>query len=96
MQKRIAGALGILVALGVFGVVTVGGAVGAASTKVACPAPGAQATGLVTAIANANAAGGGSINLTAGCTYNLLHLDNAQPMTGANTSSLRRTPEDLP
>ena len=84
MHKRLTGALGALVALAAFGAVVAGGAGAAASTNVPCPASGVQATGLVTAIANANAAGGGSINLAAGCTYSLLHPDNVRPRTGAN------------
>lgn len=40
-------------------------------TAVPCPSPGVQATALVNAIAAANVAGGGTVNLASGCTYTL-------------------------
>jgi predicted outer membrane repeat protein len=46
---------------------------------VPCPGPGGGAGGLVAAITAANHAGGGTINLTPGCTYNLKTANNTHP-----------------
>ena len=90
MLQRVLGRAGWL---GIVGVCT------AAATLVAATAAGAatsvnvacgDSAGLVAAVNSANAAGGGSINLAAGCTYSLTTRDN----TAAGRQ--RPTGRDLP
>lgn len=52
-----------------------------ASTSVPCSAQGA---GLIAALDAANSSGGGTVNLAAGCTYQLSGVDNSNPDTGSN------------
>ena len=70
---------GSLAAVAVFGLPSAG--IAAASTNVSCAA---GQTGLIAAINAANSSGGGTINLAAGCTYQLSGVDNSDPMTGDN------------
>jgi hypothetical protein len=46
--------------------------------------PARGPAGLIAAISAANAGGGTTINLAAGCTYQLTAADNTNPMLGAN------------
>ncbi len=55
------------------------------TVNVPCSGAGGGVAGLITAIDTANAAGGGIINLAAGCTYALNAANSGNPMTtGAN------------
>jgi hypothetical protein len=71
--------VGTLAAAAVFGLPSAG--LASASASVSCSA---GATGLIAAINAANSSGGGTINLAAGCTYQLSGVDNSDPMTGDN------------
>src|SRR5690349_12573365 len=69
-HTRRLGVLGICTAAVALVAATAGGA--ATSTNVAC----GDSAGLVAAVNAANAAGGGTINLAAGCTYSLTTRNN--------------------
>src|ERR1017187_7272195 len=51
---------------------------------VPCSGPGGGPAGLIAAINTANASGGATINLAAGCTYALTAANNTNPMLGDN------------
>jgi hypothetical protein len=72
---------GALLALAVL---PAGAAAAGTGVNVPCSGSGGGAAGLITAITAANAAGGGTINLAAGCTYQLTAADNNSPMLGGN------------
>src|SRR5262245_12228806 len=72
-------AAGLVAAVTLLGVASDGRA--SASSNVSCAA---GASGLIAAISAANAAGGGTISLAKGCTYQLSGVDNTDPMTGDN------------
>src|SRR2546429_4978408 len=83
-----AGRLGVLVVATAAGALVASTAAGAAaSVNVSCSAGGA---GLVVAVNTVNAAGGGSINLAAGCTYSLTAANN--PAVGGNGLPVVVTP----
>src|SRR5437667_7199108 len=69
----------LLAVISMFGLAS--GGLASASANVPC---GAGAVGLIAAINTANGSGGGTINLAAGCTYQLSGVDNGNPMTGDN------------
>jgi len=66
-------------AVSMFGVASAG--LASTSANVPCAA---GAAGLIAAIDTANSNGGGTINLAAGCTYQLTGADNGNPATGDN------------
>src|SRR2546421_2798032 len=79
MDRRLAGRWSVLVAGVVCAAVTAlatSAANAAPSITVPCSGPGGGAAGLVAAVNAANTAGGGSINLAAGCTYSLTTRNN--------------------
>ena len=51
---------------------------------VPCSGPGGGPAGLIAAISTADASGGATINLAAGCTYALTAANNTNPMLGDN------------
>jgi hypothetical protein len=55
-----------------------------AAATVPCSGPGGGSAGLIAAINAANASGGATINLAAGCTYALTAANNTTPMLGDN------------
>jgi hypothetical protein len=55
-----------------------------AGARVPCSGAGGGAAGLIAAINAANAGGGATINLAAGCTYPLTAANNTNPMLGGN------------
>ena len=72
---------GALLALAVL---PAGTAVAGTVVSVPCSGSGGGAAGLIAAIGAADAGGGGTINLAAGCTYQLTAANNTSPMLGAN------------
>jgi hypothetical protein len=56
---------------------------------------GGGAAGLIAAIGAADAGGGGTINLAAGCTYQLTAANNTSPMLGANGLPVITSPVTL-
>src|SRR5260370_36290734 len=56
----------------------------AATVSVPCSGPGGGPAGLIAAISAANASGGATINLAAGCTYQLTAANNTSPTLGSN------------
>src|SRR5262249_46753951 len=67
---------------------TAAGGSASASASVSCSA---GASGLITAINAANAAGGGTISLEKGCTYQFSGRNNSDPMTGDNALPVVKT-----
>jgi hypothetical protein len=72
-----------------------GAAAAGTGVSVPCSRPGGGAAGLIAAINAANAAGGGTINLVAGCTYQLTTADNTSPMLGGNGLPVITSPVTL-
>src|SRR5260370_20505290 len=56
----------------------------AATVSVPCSGPGGGPAGLIAALSAANATGGATINLAAGCTYQLTAANNTSPTLGNN------------
>jgi predicted outer membrane repeat protein len=56
----------------------------AATVNVPCSGPAGGPAGLVAAISAANGSGGATINLAAGCTYQLTTANNTSPTLGSN------------
>ena len=54
------------------------------TVSVPCSGPAGGTAGLIAAISAANANGGATINLAAGCTYQLTAADNTSPTLGGN------------
>src|SRR5437660_664681 len=65
----------------------------ASTVSVPCSGPAGGAAGLIAAISAANASGGATINLAAGCTYQLTAAHNTSPALGADLLSGRARPE---
>ena len=80
-RKLILAGTGALLALAVL---PAGTAAAGTGVSVPCSGSGGGVAGLIAAITAANAAAGGTINLAAGCTYQLTAADNTSPMLGAN------------
>lgn len=79
-------AAGLAAAVALLGMASGGRA--SASSNVSCAA---GASGLIAAIDAANAAGGGTISLAKGCTYQLSGVNNTDPMTGDNALPVVKT-----
>ena len=63
--------------------------------SVPCSGSGGGAAGLIAAVNAANAAGGGTIDLAAGCTYRLTAADNTSPTLGGNGLTVITSPVTL-
>src|SRR5438552_2369718 len=83
---------GTLLALAVL---PAGMAAAGTGVSVPCSGPGGGAAGLIAAINAANAAGGGTVNLAAGCTYQLTAADNTSAMLGGNGLPVITSPVTL-
>jgi hypothetical protein len=78
-------AAAVLVSGAAFSLLAAAPAARAATTvNIPCSGPGGGPAGLVAAISAANATGGATINLAAGCTFQLTTANNTSPTLGSN------------
>jgi hypothetical protein len=66
-----------------------------ATVNVPCSGPAGGPAGLIAAVSTANASGGATINLAAGCTYQLTTANNTNPALGANGLPVITSPVTL-